>query len=45
MHASFGPAGDNFFEWFSVTHPVWARELARRLEKIQATCKTAEATP
>lgn len=45
LRQTFGQPGADFYQWLAVSHPVWARELAQRLAKAQATCKTAEAAP
>lgn len=40
--ATYGDAGEAFFVWLSVDHPVWARQLAARLESAKAACAVAE---
>lgn len=45
LRQTFGQPGADFYEWLSVAHPVWARELAQRLTKAQAACKVTEAAP
>ena len=45
LSTTFGAAGQDFYEWLSTTHPIWARELAARLVKIETACRTQEAKP
>ena len=35
-------AGEAMFQWMSVDHPVWARELGGRFRRAQVECRTGE---
>lgn len=40
---AFPTAGDDFYQWAMVTHPTWARSVARQAEQGARDCIALEA--